>query len=57
MEPFWRVRHDLTLVSDCIVFGCRLLIPDALRRRVLWYLHKSHQGITRTKERACLVVY
>ena len=35
MKPFWRVRHDLTLDSDCIMFGCHLFIPDALRLYVV----------------------
>ena len=57
MKPFWRVRHDLTLDDDFVLFGCRLFIPNVLRERVLYHLHESHQGITRTKERARLAVY
>ena len=57
MKPFWRIRHDLTLDDDFIVFGCRLFIPSVLHNRVLFNLHESHQGITRTKERARLAVY
>ena len=57
IKPFWHVCHDLTLDNDCIMFGCRLFIPDALRRRILCCLHESHQGISRTKKRARLAVY
>ena len=37
--------------------GCRLFIPADLRNHVLLKLHKPHQGITRTKERARITVY
>ena len=39
------------------MYGCRLFIPTVLRNRILFYLHDSHQGIARTKERARLAVY
>ena len=57
LKPFWIMRHDLTLDNDFIVCGCRLLVPTMLRNRVLFNLHESHQGITRTKARARLAVY
>ena len=57
MKPFWHVRHNLTIDNDFIVFGCRLLILIVLRSCILRNLHESHQGITRTKERARLAVY
>ena len=57
MKPFGRVRHDLTIDNDFIVFGSRLFIPAVLRSCVLRSLHESHQGMTRTKERARLAVY
>jgi len=56
-KPFWRVRHDLTIDNDFIVFGCSLYISSVLRSNVLFKLHESHQGMTQTKERARLAVY
>ncbi|KAF4531062.1 hypothetical protein B566_EDAN019044 [Ephemera danica] len=40
----------LTVVSGCIIFGSRVVIPTALRPQVLQRLHMHHQGIVRTKE-------
>ena len=40
-----------------IVYGCCLLIPIALRQKVLSDLHSSHQGLVRTKQRGHLTVY
>ena len=54
---FWQVKDQLTLDNDLIVYGCRLLIPAAMRRDVLTQLHESHQGLVHTKQRARLVVY
>lgn len=56
-KQYWQARHHLTLDNDLIVYGCRLLIPAALRRGILTQLHKAHQGIVRTKERARLSLY
>ena len=56
-RPFWNIRNQLTLDDDLLVYGCRLLIPAAMRREVLRHLHESHQGLVRTKERARLIVY
>ena len=54
---YWHIRDQLSVDDGLIVYGCRLLIPTAMRRDVLTSLHKSHQGSVRTKERARLVVY
>ena len=54
---YWHIRAQLSVDDDLIVYGCRLLIPAALHREVLTQLHDSHQGMVRTKERACLCVY
>ena len=56
LKPFWNIRNDLAFDDNFIVYGCRLFIPTVLRNRILLYLHDSHQGITRTKERARLAV-
>ena len=57
LADFWRVREDLSIVDDFIVYGCRLLIPFALRNDMLRKLHDSHQGIARTRDRARLAIY
>ncbi len=54
---YWNVRSQLALDDDLIVYGCRLLIPSAMRPQVLQELHASHQGAVRTKLRANLIVY
>ena len=55
--PYWNVRAHLTLDDNLIVCGCRLLIPARMQQETLAYLHDSHQGSLRTKQRARLTVY
>ena len=57
VKPFWSVRDKLSLVDNLVLYGCRLLIPHAMRANVLRELHSSHLGIARTKGRARLIVY
>ena len=45
-KRFWGVKEHLSIDDGLIVYGCRLLIPRAMRRQVLADLHEAHQGIT-----------
>ena len=49
---YWNVHQHLTLDDGPIVYGCRLLIPSTMRKKVLDNLHEAHQGVLRTKQRA-----
>ena len=50
MRPFWSVRDRLTLdETELVLYGCRLFIPQPMRRGILQTLHASLQGIERTK--------
>ena len=58
LRPYWGVREMLSIDdTGLILYGCRLLIPAALRRSMLERLHESHQGMERTKRRARLAIY
>lgn len=49
LNPF-RLRKDcLSVESDCIFWGHRLVIPKLLRPAVLTEIHKTHQGICKMK--------
>ena len=56
-RPYWTVRHHLSVDNGLVLKGQRLVIPSALRRSVLDDLHASHQGMTRTKQRARQLVF
>ena len=57
IRPYARMKDLLAIDDDLIVCGHRLLIPRKLRSKVLKFLHGSHQGMERTKQRARQSVY
>ena len=53
VRPYWSVRDRLAVDDGYALCGCRLVIPASLRKTMLERLHHdSHQGMTRTKQRA-----
>jgi hypothetical protein len=56
-QPYYKLRHDLTVHGDLILYQTRILIPKSQRPDVLHKLHLSHQGIDRTKRRARQTVF
>ncbi len=55
--PYWRARADLTAHQGIILYGPRIVIPTAARRKALDQLHAAHQGTTKTHERARRTVW
>jgi hypothetical protein len=45
LERFYRCRESLTIEQGCILFRERVVIPTALRTKVLKLLHQGHPGI------------
>ena len=52
VRDFWRIRRDLSASGDVLLYKGRLVIPAALRSRVLAALHSAHQGVTGMRLRA-----
>ena len=48
-QPFLQRQLELSVESDCLLWGCRVMVPKAGRAKVLEMLHDSHPGITRMK--------
>ncbi|PIC43759.1 hypothetical protein B9Z55_004376 [Caenorhabditis nigoni] len=57
LSLFHNPRDQLSIVSDCLMFNGRIVIPHALRSRVLKMLHRAHPGIVRMKQLARSLVY
>ena len=58
VKPYWPIKENLTVSDDdFVLYGTRLVIPQALRGQVLTELHAGHRGIEGIKARARLVVY
>ncbi|XP_043211322.1 uncharacterized protein K02A2.6-like [Amphibalanus amphitrite] len=52
LQPFYNCREELSLVGDLVVRGQRVIVPAALRTRMVSLAHEGHQGIVRSKQRA-----
>ena len=48
---FYHVRDELSQHGSLLFRGDRLVVPAALRERVLRNAHEGHQGVVRTKQR------
>ncbi|XP_037504900.1 uncharacterized protein K02A2.6-like [Rhipicephalus sanguineus] len=42
-------QHELSLHRDCVVWGNRVVVPEALQKRVLVLLHAEHPGVSAMK--------
>ncbi|XP_064083925.1 uncharacterized protein K02A2.6-like [Macrobrachium nipponense] len=55
--PYWKLRDNLYADGELVLYGPRIVIPAALRRRTLDRLHDSHRGIEATRHRAMQTVF
>uniref|UniRef100_A0A914WRL3 RNA-directed DNA polymerase n=1 Tax=Plectus sambesii TaxID=2011161 RepID=A0A914WRL3_9BILA len=42
--PYFRIRHQLSIVNNSLLWGLRSIIPESLRPHALQRLHKTHPG-------------
>ena len=57
LKPFYRRRYELSLHDECILWGCRVIVPKKGRARVLDQLHQGHPGMARMKGLARSIVW
>ena len=57
VAPYKKLLPYLSVCDDLVLYGARIVIPKASRREVLQRLHKPHQGIERSKQRARQLFY
>ncbi|XP_064091616.1 uncharacterized protein K02A2.6-like [Macrobrachium nipponense] len=56
-KPYKEIWNELSVTQECILRGSRVVIPNALRNRVLSEIHADHQGIVRSKSIARTYVW
>ena len=52
LQSFASVSHELSVVSDCLLRGNRMVVPTSLQEKVLDHLHDGHPGVVRMKSLA-----
>ena len=50
-------KYKLSLLDGCVLWGTRVVIPTAGRKRILDDLRETHQGASQMKARARMVVW
>ena len=55
--PYWRVRDDLSVCKDLLLYGTRIVVPTSLKSLTLQKLHQGHLGIQRCHLRAVSSVW
>ncbi|KAK3909798.1 hypothetical protein KUF71_019807 [Frankliniella fusca] len=55
--PYWNLRNDLFVEDGLVILEDKVVVPPAIRAKVLTSLHAAHQGVEKTKARARQVVY
>ena len=57
VQPYWKIRNQLTCLDGVCLYENRIVIPPSLRKVVLDCLHAAHQGVAGMKARANRSVY
>ncbi|XP_063375565.1 uncharacterized protein K02A2.6-like isoform X1 [Cydia amplana] len=52
MQPYFNRQKELYLELDCVMWGHRVVMPEACREIVLRELHEPHMGVVKTKAMA-----
>ena len=52
LVPFHKIRNNLTIEHDCLLWGSRVIIPIQFRRQLLRELHVTHAGVSCMKSAA-----
>ena len=57
LRSYFKVKNELSIEYDCILWNSRVVIPEELRKDVLRILHIAHQGIVAVKALARTYVW
>ena len=57
LKPYASRKYELSSLNGCVLWGTRVVVPTAGHRRILDDLHETHQGASRMKARARMVVW
>ena len=57
LRPFFCHRASLSVADGCVYFHARLVIPPSMQAEVLRTIHAGHQGVSKSRTRACSAVW
>ena len=56
-RSYWKVRSELSIVDNLLLFGTRIVVPKNLQAETLSKIHYGHQGIHRCRQRVSSAVW
>ena len=51
IRVYYNFRTELSVVGQCVLRGCRVVIPSTLRQSLLELAHEGHPGVARMKSK------
>ena len=57
IRPFYDCRECLTVIDGVIMMAKHIVIPASLHEKTIETLHTSHMGVSKTTERARMVLF
>ncbi|KAL7889064.1 hypothetical protein AOLI_G00040380 [Acnodon oligacanthus] len=52
IQPYWNFREEISAVDGVLFKGERLIVPAAMRAKMLKHIHESHLGVESCRRRA-----
>ena len=57
LKKYWQFRANLTVNDDILLFGSRIVIPEAKQMETLEKIHQGHQGFQKCRSRIATAVW
>ena len=57
LRKYWQVRASLTVNDNLLLFGSRIIVPEAMRAETLRKIHQGHQGFQKCQSRESAAVW
>lgn len=57
LKHYWKLRNEIMINNELLYYETRILVPKSLRKYIIYQLHETHLGITKTKARAKQLFY
>ena len=57
LSAYKKILDNLSVCGELVLYGARIIIPEAVKKDILKCLHIPHQGMDRSKQRARQLYY
>jgi len=57
LRKYWQVRASLSVNDNILLYGSRIVVPEAMRVETLRKIHQGHQGFQKCRSRVSAAVW